>query len=141
MSSNGIIEQSLIAKDPKKKSEDGLIVTRHFIAVIDGSTSKATSRYSYFMSNGRYAMKIISRYIRKMPADTSCHQFCLGVTRAVNKHYGKKRIAELTVHPEERMTASVVLFSRLRREIWMIGDCLCLIDGELFENPKPFLSL
>ncbi len=138
MSSNGIIEQSLIAKDPKKKSEDGLIVTRHFIAVIDGSTSKATSRYSYFMSNGRYAMKIISRYICKMPANTSCHQFCLGVTHAVNKHYGKKRIAELTVHPEERMTASVVLFSRLRREIWMVGDCQCLLDGELLENPKPY---
>lgn len=90
------------------------------------------------MSNGRYAMKIISRYIHKMPASTSCHQFCLGVTRAINKHYGKKRIAELTDHPEERMTASVVLFSRLRREIWMIGDCLCLLNGELLENPKPY---
>ena len=83
-------------------------------------------------------MKIISRYIRKMPADTPCHQFCLGVTRAINKHYGRKQMAELTAHPEERMTASVVLFSRLRREIWMIGDCLCLLNGELLENPKPY---
>ena len=90
------------------------------------------------MSNGRYAMKIISRFIRKMPADTSCHQFCLGVTRAINKHYAKKHMAELAIHPEERMTASVVLYSRLRREIWMIGDCLCLVNGELFENPKPY---
>ena len=133
-----IIEQSLIAKNPKKKSEDGLVVTSDFIAVIDGSTSKATRHYSLLMSNGRYAMKIISRYIRKMPADTSCHQFCLGVTRAINKHYGRKQMAELTAHPEERMTASVVLFSRLRREIWMIGDCLCLLNGELLENPKPY---
>ena len=82
-------------------------------------------------------MKIISRFIRKMPADISCHQFCLGVTRAINKHYGR-RMAELSVHPEERMTASVLLFSRLRREIWMIGDCLCLLNGELLENPKPY---
>ena len=132
-----VIEESLIAKNPQKKSEDGLVVTSDFIAVIDGSTSKAKHRYSLLMSNGRYAMKIISRFIRKMPADTSCHQFCLGVTRAINKHYGR-RIAELAVHPEERMTASVVLFSRLRREIWMIGDCLCLVNGELFENPKPY---
>ena len=106
--------------------------------MIDGSTSKATRRYSFLMSNGRYAMKIISRYIRKMSADISCHQFCLGVTRAINKHYPKKRIAELAVHPEERMTASAVIFSRLRREIWMIGDCLCLLNGELLENPKPY---
>jgi len=89
------------------------------------------------MSNGRYAMKIISRFIRKMPANTSCHQFCLGVTRAINKHYGR-RMSELAAHPEERMTASVVVYSRLRREIWMIGDCLCLVNGELFENPKPY---
>ena len=132
-----IIEQSLIAKNPKKKSEDGLVVTSDFIAVIDGSTSKATRRYSLLMSNGRYAMKIISRFIRKMPADISCHKFCLGITRSINKHYGR-RMAELATHPEERMTASVVLFSRLRREIWMVGDCLCLINGELFENPKPY---
>ena len=89
------------------------------------------------MSNGRYAMKIISRFIRKMPADISCHQFCLGVSRAINKHYGRRK-TELTTHPEERMTASVVLFSRLRREIWMIGDCQCLVNGELFDNPKPY---
>ena len=133
-----IIEQSLIAKNPQKKSEDGLVVTDDFIAVIDGSTSKAKHRYSLLMSNGRYAMKIISRYIRKMSADTSCHQFCLGVTRAVSRHYGKKQLAELAAHPEERMTASVVVFSRLRREIWMIGDCQCLLDGELLENPKPY---
>ena len=133
-----IIEQSLIAKNPQKKSEDGLVVTNDFIAVIDGSTSKAKHRYSLLMSNGRYAMKIISRYIRKMPVDTSCHQFCLGVTRAVCRHYGKKQLTELAAHPEERMTASVVVFSRLRREIWMIGDCQCLLDGELLENPKPY---
>lgn len=132
-----VIEKSLIAKNPQKKSEDGLVITNDFIAVIDGSTSKAKHRYSILMSNGRYAMKIISRYIRKMPANTSCHQFCIGITRAINKHYGR-RIAELAVHPEERMTASVVLFSRLRREIWMIGDCLCLVNGKLFENSKPY---
>lgn len=133
-----ILEQSLIAKNPQKKSEDGLVVTSDFIAVIDGSTSKASRRYSLLMSNGRYAMKIISRFIRKMPADISCHQFCLGVTRAIHKHYAKKHIPELVVHPEERMTASVVVFSRLRREIWMIGDCQCLLNGELLENPKPY---
>ena len=36
------------------------------------------------------------------------------------------------------MTASAVVYSRLRREIWMIGDCQCLLNGELLENPKPY---
>ena len=41
-----IIEQSLIAKNPKKKSEDGIVITKDYIAVIDGSTSKTDRRYS-----------------------------------------------------------------------------------------------
>ena len=41
-------------------------------------------------------------------------------------------------HPEERLCASAIIFSRLRREVWMVGDCQCLIGGEYFDNPKPY---
>lgn len=140
-----IIEQSLIAKNPKAKSEDGLIVTNDFIAVIDGSTSKTSHRYCRMMSNGRYAMKLIARYILNMPANSSCHEFCTGVTKVIQKKYKQnllKRLldgsADPVTHPEERLTASAIIFSRLRREIWMIGDCQCMINGELYENPKPY---
>jgi len=90
-------------------------------------------------------MRVVSQYIKKMPANSSCHQFCVGVTKAIRKKYlpfwlrcKEERIARLASHPEERMTASAIVFSRLRREIWMIGDCQCLINGELCENPKPY---
>ena len=91
------------------------------------------------MSNGRYAMQLVSRYIRRMPADASCQQFCKGVTRAIARHYWlrfpKRRMAE---HPEERLTASAVIYSRLRREVWLVGDCHCLIGGQYYDNPKPY---
>ncbi len=41
-------------------------------------------------------------------------------------------------HPEERLCASVIIYSRLRREVWMVGDCQCMIGGEYFDNPKPY---
>ncbi len=41
-------------------------------------------------------------------------------------------------HPEERLCASVIIYSRLRREIWMVGDCHCLVGNEYFDNPKPY---
>lgn len=41
-------------------------------------------------------------------------------------------------HPEERLCASAIIYSRLRREIWMVGDCQCMIGGEYFDNPKPY---
>lgn len=99
------------------------------------------------MSNGRYAMTLISQYIRRMSANSSCHQFCKGVTAYIYRHYKVPilsfltpvtRLQRLAEHPEERLTASVAIYSRLRREIWMIGDCQCLVGGDLYENPKPY---
>jgi glycerophosphoryl diester phosphodiesterase len=133
-----IIEQNLVPKNPKKKSEDGIVVTDDFIAVIDGSTSKTDKRYSYFKSNGRYAMQLIEKYIRKAPKGISCHDFCIGVAKQINKHYKESDIPRLIEHPEERLTASAVIFSRLNREIWMIGDCQCMVGGTFYDNPKPY---
>lgn len=133
-----ITEQLIVAKNKKKKSEDGIVVTDNFIAVIDGSTSKTDKKYSLMNSNGRYAMLIISRYIRKAPENITCHDFCKGATKAIARHYRKSHMERLTHHPEERLTASCVVFSRLQREVWMIGDCQCLINGTLYDNPKPY---
>ncbi|MBQ3742183.1 MAG: hypothetical protein IJP74_05745 [Prevotella sp.] len=142
-----IIEQSIIAKNPAKKSEDGIVVTDNFVAVIDGSTSKTSRRHCPWMSNGRYAMKLISRYVRRMPPSASCHDFCRGVTAYIYRHYRypllpfltpKSRIQRLVDHPEERLTASAIIYSRRRREVWMVGDCQCLAGGELYDNPKPY---
>jgi len=133
-----IIEQSINAKHPSKKSEDGIVVTRDYIALIDGSTSKTDRRYSLFRSNGRYCMQLISRYVRRAKGNLSCQQFCQGVTRAIARHYSKSDWQRLTEHPEERLTASVIVYSRLNREIWMIGDCQCLVGGTYYDNPKPY---
>ena len=133
-----IIEQNIVPKNPKIKSEDGIVVTPDFIAVIDGSTSKTDCRYSFFKSNGRYAMQLVERFIRKAPKNISCNEFCVGVTKKIRKQYKNSQIERLMGHPEERLTASAVIFSRVRREIWMIGDCQCIIGDTLYDNPKPY---
>ena len=124
-----IIEQNLIPKNPKKKSEDGIVVTPDFVAVIDGSTSKSQYRHSLFRSNGRYAMQLVSRYIRRMPKTTNSEAFMRGVTAYIRKHYKKSMLPRLVEHPEDRLTCSAVIFSRVCREIWMIGDCHCLLNS------------
>jgi len=115
-----------VPKSPRKKSEDGLVVTPDFIAVIDGSTSKTDYRHSLLRSNGRQAMHIISRYLSRMPKDTTCDHFLRGVTAAVRRHYKKSMLPRLAQHPEDRLTASVAVYSRLCRQLWLVGDCQCL---------------
>lgn len=136
-----IIESSIIGKKSPEACEDGMVVTDDFIAVIDGSTSKTPKHLNPDMKNGRYAMMLISEYIReKLKADASVDDFCQGVTAYIyNKVYEKLGVEErLKEHPEERLTASAILYSRTRNEVWMVGDCQAIIDGKLYENGKPY---
>ena len=76
-----IIESSIIGKKSQEACEDGMVVTDDFIAVIDGSTSKTPKHLNPDMKNGRYAMMLISEYIREeLKADASVDDFCQGVT-------------------------------------------------------------
>jgi glycerophosphoryl diester phosphodiesterase len=133
-----IIEQTIVPKDPTRKSEDGIVVTPDFIAVIDGSTSKTDRRYSFFNSNGRYAMLLIEKYLKKAPKDITCEAFCREITRRFRKEYKRALLPHLTEHPEDRLTASCIIFSRVSRQIWMIGDCQCIVGSEYYDNPKPY---
>lgn len=136
-----IIESSIIGKKSPEACEDGMVVTDDFIAVIDGSTSKTPKHLNPDMKNGRYAMMLISEYIREeLKADASVDDFCQGVSAYIyNKVYEKLGVEErLKEHPEERLTASAILYSRTRNEVWMVGDCQAIIDGKLYENGKPY---
>lgn len=136
-----VIESSIIGKKSPEACEDGMVVTDDFIAVIDGSTSKTPKHLNPDMKNGRYAMMLISEYIREeLKADASVDDFCQGVTAYIyNKVYEKLGMEErLKEHPEERLTASAILYSRTRNEVWMVGDCQAIIDGKLYENGKPY---
>ena len=136
-----VIESKIEGKKSPESCEDGLVVTADFIAVIDGSTSKTPHHLSPDMKNGRYAMVLISEYIQhELKPESTVEDFCEGVTSYIyNKVYRQQGIEEqMQAHPEERLTASAILYSKVKNEVWMVGDCQAIIDGKLYENNKPF---
>ena len=136
-----IIESNIIGKKSQEACEDGLVITDDFIAVIDGSTSKTPKHLSPDMKNGRYAMMLISEYIQQeLKPDASVDDFCQGITAYIyNKVYQPMGIAErLRLHPEERLTASAIIYSNQRKEVWMVGDCQAIIKGQWYDNSKPY---
>ena len=136
-----VIESKIEGKKSPESCEDGLVVTADFIAVIDGSTSKTPHHLSPDMKNGRYAMVLISEYIQhELKPESTVEDFCEGVTSYIyNKVYRQHGIEEqMQAHPEERLTASAILYSKAKNEVWMVGDCQAIIDGKLYENNKPF---
>jgi len=97
-------------------------------------------------------MQLISRYIQHMPKTITCDEFLRGVTASIRKHYRKSMLPRLATHPEDRITASAVIYSRVSRQLWMVGDCQCLVTSlpsaigtanadehhtEYYDNPKP----
>lgn len=136
-----VIESKIEGKKNPESCEDGLVVTADFVAVIDGSTSKTPHHLSPDMKNGRYAMVLISEYIQhELKPESTVEDFCEGVTSYIyNKVYRQQGIEEqMQAHPEERLTASAILYSKAKNEVWMVGDCQAIIDGKLYENNKPF---
>ena len=66
---------------------------------------------------------------RMISAKASCIYIC-------DKVYKPLGVAErLLQHPEERLTASAVIYSRSRQEVWMVGD-----GGAWTEAQRPYLN-
>lgn len=135
-----ITESKIAGKLSQAACEDGIVTTADFAAVIDGSTSKTRVHYSPDMKNGRLCMLIISDYIRQMPAEFTMQDFCNGVSAYIRSYYLQHdiNIDNLEAHPELRLTASTIVYSETRREVWMVGDCQCIIDGKKYDNSKPY---
>lgn len=134
-----IIEQSVIGKRNAETCEDGIIVTDSFAAVIDGSTSKTPLRINPTMTNGRYCMETVRRHIASLSPTASAEDFCVSVAQTIMSIYkgNKLDITRLQQHPEERMTASAVIYSNSLRQLWFVGDCQCLMNNVLYNNSKP----
>ena len=134
-----ITEHFICGKHTADDCEDGIVTTNDFAAVIDGSTSKTPTRLDPSMKNGRFAMLLISEYIKQIPADYTMYDFCRGITIRIAEEYDKRGIAErMAEHPEERLTASAIIYSDSRKEMWMVGDCQAIIDGTYYDNSKPY---
>ena len=134
-----ITEQFICGKHTAADCEDGIVITNDFAAVIDGSTSKTPKRLDPSIKNGRFAMLLISEYIKQMPAGYTMNNFCRGITLRIAEEYAKRGITEdMAEHPEERLTASAIIYSNNRKEVWMVGDCQAIIDGEYYDNSKPY---
>lgn len=140
-----IIEQQLIGKHAQDDCEDGIVVTPHFVAVIDGSTSKSETRVCPTMKNGRYCMMLVSEFISNMRPEITVDDFCREITKHVGKAYALVGTPLSTPSalvrsfaPKDRLCASAIVYSRWHRQVWIAGDCQCLIEGCLYENSKPF---
>lgn len=115
--------------------EDLIHIDKNFIAVIDGVTSKTNNRWNG-KTNGQVAIEIISSTLGQSMPDSSARQIVDSLTLAIKEFYKEHDILEIVkLDPKQRLSATVVIFSIVRQEIWLVGDCQYLLGNERVSNP------
>ena len=116
--------------------EDALHINEHFVAVIDGATSKTARRWNG-ETCGRTAVKIIRQAFDEMPGDYTARQAANRMTSLVHTCYTDyNALAEVQRDPNQRITASCAAVSLSRQEVWLIGDCHLLLGSHYISNQK-----
>lgn len=116
-----VLEQLVQAKssDPER-CEDSVVVGDNFIAVIDGATDKTGRRYAG-VYGGRFAARVLGRRIECLPHDIEATDAIDALTDAL-----RAAVAEhdpsISVEADDAPTASCVIWSKTRGELWRVGD-------------------
>lgn len=132
-----VIESFIMGKkgDPDR-CEDALVVTDEFVSVVDGVTSKSAMLWKE-RTTGRLAAEAITQAIAQFPPDITAAAAAERLTEEICLLYEECRMADIArEHPAQRFAACAAIYSRFRSEIWVIGDCQCMIDQKHFEFPK-----
>lgn len=108
-----VIERFSAAKSGvEEENEDRICVTPAFAAVIDGVTSQC--RPGGKPSPGTQAAEAVCKAIEQLPPDCDAQHAVQAMSAAVHR---------IAIESPWRPAATVVIFSRARREIWSVGDC------------------
>jgi len=128
------LERSVIAKTGNADScEDGIVVTDHYAAVVDGATDKTGARYDG-MAGGRFAMRILLDAIAGLPAELDADEAIGRLVDVLAQHIP----ADLA--PENRPSAAATIYSASRREIWQVGDVGFWFDGVERSQPHKLVD-
>ena len=132
-----IIEQYIEAKTGKpEQCEDGIAVNEHFVAAIDGVTSKNNFSFQA-KSPGRIAMELIREVILGLNPQIDATGALEEINRHIRDWYKEHGFLEnMREKTEDRCGASCVIFSSHKKELWFVGDCQALVNGEAFQPQK-----
>lgn len=135
-----IVERFIMGKHgDTMRCEDGIVVTRDFAAVVDGSTSKWTPPPSRqgapsppSPTSGQRAMETTLEALSTLPYTATMEEAAGHLTAALRTRMTPEELAQA----ERRPTCSAAILSRERREVWLLGDCQCRFGGQTRTNRK-----
>lgn len=132
-----IIDEFIQGKNTDESlCEDGIFKSDSFIAIIDGATSKSKVPIND-KSSGRFAMEKIKEALSVLNAKENAFSAMKFISDHLAQSYKNLDIYEkLEKAPIERATASMVVYSKIQKELWLVGDCQAFINDKFISNNK-----
>lgn len=128
-----IIEQFRRGKISDEKCEDTLVTTTDFLGIVDGVTAKSPFWYQG-KTTGKWASTLIAQTIAEADSATTLPDLLRQINGVIQRFY------EQVPFPYDRVSqglqAVAVVYSRQLRQLWLVGDCQLLVDGQAVTNPK-----
>lgn len=119
-----------------KDCEDEIVFNNNFVAVIDGTTTKGEEDF-YLKPSGKIAANLISKTIKHFDKKITLKKAIQTLSEEIKWFYKTKGVLNIVKkNPKKRLTASVIIYSKFHDEVWMIGDCQCIINNKRIENSK-----
>jgi glycerophosphoryl diester phosphodiesterase len=137
-----LLEKWLMAKtgDPRD-CEDAIVFTADFAAVIDGATSMVDKKWDGKKS-GQIAKELLAEAILEFPKRINIDEAIQLLTEKIASFYRREKMEEtMRIHPEYRLTASLIIYSKFHHEIWMVGDCQAIVNQTVVTNTKEIDSV
>lgn len=120
-------------------NEDKFVVTEHFIAVLDGVTSRR-GQMLQGMTNGRFATHTIATEIARLPRQIDARAAVDHLTERLKSISEAVAASENKVFSDtgmRRPAAALIMYSQARQEIWRVADPTFVIDGTVNEKSFP----
>lgn len=128
-----VLEKLVRSKSGREEDcEDALVVTPHYACAVDGATTCTGRRWTKNnWTSGKWAARTLCDAVLTLAPNEEPPQVINALTASLGNAYHEENAWQtMKNHPEERATASVVLYSFLRNELIMVGDCqAAVVDG------------
>lgn len=129
--SHNVIESLVVGKQSAERCEDVLHVSEHYIAIIDGATSLAD--HGERKRPGRIIAELLDAALHEMAPDLQARDFFSTLSHRITQ-----ALAPIWRAQDERPTASMLVYSVSRAEVWVLGDGWVGIDGHLQQFSIPY---
>jgi len=124
-----IIEHTVVGKKDIETCEDFVVLSDNFVAVIDGATAQSSKNVDG-VAPGRLIAEALAQHIPHIPIHSDSKEGIKFLVSKINKEIIQPHFSE-DMGTVRAPNASVIIFSKDRKELWRIGDCNYAIDGKV----------